>query len=497
MTALTMKILYGPPGTGKTFRAAREAAKCLEPARFIAAEADADPETAIRALHDSLVAEGRILWVTFHPSYSYEDFVEGYRPIVDDEGRLAYRVVDGPFKSLCLRAGSELDLQIGDQLVDGRGLHAGVVIDKDAGGWTIRTTPSRTDQVAPYFDKYVPRSVMEKVIRLGLRPQIFSVPGTGIRELAEFGIDPSDADVPPPVGDETATARDGTVIKRIISARTRMFSTVDLGNAAHYASVMRKLVELRTAGPIEGNTVALVIDEINRAEPSRVFGELLTLLEADKRRGMPEEKKIWLPYSKELFTVPKELSIIGTMNTVDRSLTALDFAMRRRFEFEYVAPDVTLLSNNYGGVDLQALLARVNSRIRVLLGSGYEFGHSYLMTSKLDNVVDARGWTSLADRNVRSIARVFRTAIMPTLAEYFHNDWGKIRAIAGEVKTPAGTITLFSPRISDPSFLGRLPDEYELNESQAMDLADWWDPENAAWDPETFTAFCTALAAGT
>ncbi|MED5598864.1 McrB family protein [Janthinobacterium sp. P210006] len=497
MAGPTMKILCGPPGTGKTFRAAREAVKALEPERFATAQLNGNPEEAVRALHDSLVAEGRILWVTFHPSYSYEDFVEGYRPIVDEEGRLAYRVIDGPFKSLCLRAGSETDLQIGDRLVDGRNLLAGSVIDKDAGGWTVRSTPARADQVAAYYDRYVPRSVIEKVISMGLRPQIFSIPGTGVRELSDFGIDPADPDLPAPVGAETATARDGTIIKRFVSARTRMFSTVDLGNSSHYGAVMRKLLELRAAGPRGGTSVVLVIDEINRAEPSRVFGELLTLLEVDKRQGMPEEKRIWLPYSKELFTVPRDVSVIGTMNTVDRSLTALDFAMRRRFEFEYVGPETSLVSQNYGGVDVKALLSRLNSRIRMLLGAGYEFGHSYLMSSKLDAIAQSRAWDTLPDAQLRSLARVLRTALIPTLAEYFHDDWKKIRAVAGEVRSNAELISLFSSMASDPAFVERLPEEYELAESQAPVYADWWEPDAGTWDADRFKRFCIALAAGT
>ncbi|MEX8193113.1 McrB family protein [Comamonas guangdongensis] len=492
-----MKILCGPPGTGKTYRAAREAAKVLEPERFAEALASASSEEAIRGLHDRLVAEGRILWVTFHSSYSYEDFIEGYRPIVDDEGRLAYRVVDGPFKSLCLRAGSETDLQIGEQLFDGRGQPAGVVIDKDAGGWTVRSTPARADQVAAYYDRYVPRSVIERIISMGLQPQIFSIPGNGIRDLADFGIDPADPDLPAPVGDETATSRDGLVIRRFISVRTRMFSTIDLGNSSHYGAVMRKLLQLRAPGVRSGTSVALVIDEINRAEPSRVFGELLTLLEADKRRGMPEEKRIWLPYSKELFTVPLGISIIGTMNTVDRSLTALDFAMRRRFEFEYIGPETSLLAHALGGIDIRALLGRLNSRIRMLLGAGHEFGHSYLMSAKLDAIAQSRGWMGMPDAEIRSLARVFRTALIPTLAEYFHDDWRKIRAIAGEVRSDAELISLFSSVEADPVFAERLPEEYELGESQAPIFADWWDPDGVNWDAHKFIRFCTALAAGT
>lgn len=495
--ASTMKILYGPPGTGKTWRAAREAAKAVEPARFAAAMVAGDPDAAVRQLHDSLVAEGRILWVTFHPSYSYEDFIEGYRPVVDEEGQLAYRVVDGPFKTLCLRARFENDLQIGDQLTYGAGRPAGVVVDKDAGGWVVRVTPNRADEVAAHIDKYVPRYVVEKILEAGFPPQIFSIPGRGNRELAEYGIDPADADVPAPEGDETATARDGSVIRKIVAARTRMFSSTDLANAAHYGSVVRRIAELRAAGPGAGTSVAMVIDEINRAEPSRVFGELLTLLEGDKRQGMPEEKKVWLPYSKSLFTVPVNVSVIGTMNTVDRSLTALDFAMRRRFEFEFVGPESNLVPQNYGDVDVGALLGRLNSRLRMMLGAGFELGHSYLMRGKLDAVAEARGWAALPDSQLRALARVLRTALLPTLAEYFHDDWRKVRAVAGEARSGAEVISLFGSVAVDPAFTSRLPEEYELTESQAPVVAGWWDPDGGTWDADKFRRFAVALAAGT
>lgn len=286
-----MKILYGPPGTGKTWRAAREAVRALEPELYSDALKEADPDSALRRLHDSLVADGRILWVTFHPSYSYEDFVEGYRPIVDDAGQLAYRVVDGPFKSLCLRARFETDLQIGEQLTDGAGRPAGIVVEKDAGGWVVRVTPNRSDEVASTIDRYVPRYVIDRVLAMDYPPQIFSIPGKSLLGLADYGIDPNDPDVPEPQGDETETTRVGSVVRKIVAARTGMFSSSDLSNSSHYGSVVRRLRELQATGPAAGSSVALVIDEINRAEPSRVFGELLTLLEADKREGMPEERK--------------------------------------------------------------------------------------------------------------------------------------------------------------------------------------------------------------
>jgi 5-methylcytosine-specific restriction protein B len=492
----TMKILYGPPGTGKTWQAAREAVRAIEPARYALAMQEANPAGALRTLHESLVSEGRILWVTFHPSYSYEDFVEGYRPVVDDAGQLAYRVVDGPFKSLCLRARFETDLQIGEQLLDGSGRPAGIVVEKDSGGWVVRVTPKRSDQVANSIDKYVPRFVVDRILAMGLPPQIFSIPGTGSYELAEYGIDPSDQDVPAPQEGDTPTTRNGSVIRKIVAARTGMFSSSDLSNSAHIGSVVRRLDVFRKDGPGAGSPVALVIDEINRAEPSRVFGELLTLLEVDKREGQPEAKQIWLPYSKKLFSVPANVSIIGTMNTVDRSLTALDFAMRRRFEFAHVPAQPELVPDGYGGVSPRALLRRINNRVSMLLGSGYEFGHAFLMREKLEAIRFSTSWAEEPDSHLRVLAHVMRANVLPTLAEYFHDDWSKIRAIAGESRDGADVISLFESPPQDPQFMSRLPDDYESFEAKSLVFSHWWDPSSVRWDGARFLRFIGALAAG-
>ncbi|EJZ59564.1 GTPase subunit of restriction endonuclease [Pseudomonas fluorescens R124] len=496
MSRPTMKILYGPPGTGKTWQAAREAVRAIEPARYALAMQEADSVEALRQLHEGLVAEGRILWVTFHPSYSYEDFVEGYRPVVDDSGHLAYRVVDGPFKSLCLRARFETDLQIGDQLTNGSGGAAGIVVGKDAGGWVVQVKTDRADKVAGSIDKYVPRFVVNRILAMRLPPQIFSIPGAGSYELADYGIDPSDLDVPEPQEGDTATTRGGSVIRKIVAARTGVFSSSDLSNSAHIGSVVRRLSKMQKEAPGAGSSVALVIDEINRAEPSRVFGELLTLLEEDKREGQPEAKQIWLPYSKKLFSVPANVSIIGTMNTVDRSLTALDFAMRRRFEFTHVPAQPELVPDNYGGVNTQALLQRINNRVAMLLGSGYEFGHAFLMQEKLEAISSSMQWATEPDSQLRVIAHVMRANILPTLAEYLHSDWSKIRAIAGESRHEAETISLFESPPLDPQFMTRLPDDYASFEAKSLTFSHWWDPSSSQWEGARFHRFVVALAAG-
>jgi len=497
MRVPAMKILYGPPGTGKTWRAAREAVKAVDPVGYQAALASREPDAALSKLHSGLISDGRILWVTFHPSYSYEDFVEGYRPTVDDQGQLAYRVVDGPFKSLCLRSRFERDLQIGERLSDASGRPAGIVVDKDSGGWIVRVTPNRSDEVAASIDKYVPRYVVDRILERGFPPQIFSIPGQSLLELTDYGIEPTDDDVPPPRDAETATKRQGSVIRKIIAARTGMFSSSDISNASHIGSVVRRMLELADEAPAESSQVAIVIDEINRADPSRVFGELLTLLESSKRQGMIDETRILLPYSKTLFSVPSGVSVIGTMNTVDKSLTNLDFAMRRRFEFELIAPDTELVSDNHGGIDVRSFLKRVNGRLSLLLGTGKEFGHSYLMTRTLVSVSDKNGWLADADGDARAIAHVIRANLLPTLSEYFHGDWGRIRATIAEAKTVDGrTLSLLDSIDADDKFLARLPDDYGDQRLQTYTAADWWDPRSVVWDANAFREFVNAVAAG-
>lgn len=180
---------------------------------------------------------------------------------------------------------------------------------------------------------------------------------------------------------------------------------------------------VKEANNDRANNYAIFIDEINRGNISNIFGELITLIEEDKRIDTDNYIPVKLPYSGEPFGVPPNLFIIGTMNTADRSVEALDTALRRRFSFIEMNPEPQKLSElkfKCEGIDLEKLLFSINGRIEKLLDKDYCIGHSYFM-----NIKDRKN-------PIDELRVIFQNKILPLLQEYFYGDWGKIMLVIGK-----------------------------------------------------------------
>ena len=428
----TNLILYGPPGTGKTYRTAWEAVRlCLGEQDAAELQGNGNRD-ALMAEYRRLVSEGRIEFVTFHQSMSYEEFVEGLRPSTGDDAiegpeepetstRFRLKPHDGVFKRISERASLNSSLldhpmqsekghdteDFGPSGADDTedetgGMHDGGTIDFET--LRLREAPEGQLYLVGELDEIQDRETsfrrVAQAVILALSKRFPT--GFGTNQLEEALDAASDQTGVRPTGGwkgwPTWLRKKGW-IHEITATST---SLVTKGN---------QISELETC-----NHYVLIIDEINRANISKVFGELITLLEPDKRMGMENEIRLVLPYSKKPFAVPANLHIIGTMNTADRSIALLDTALRRRFRFQELMPDPSVLSTNVDGINLRVLLTKINDRIEYLFDREHQIGHAYFTGCSTRSDVD----------------EVMRYKVIPLLAEYFYEDWSKVAAVLGE-----------------------------------------------------------------
>ena len=192
----------------------------------------------------------------------------------------------------------------------------------------------------------------------------------------------------------------------------------------------------------QSSNYVIIIDEINRGNISKILGELITLIEPDKRKGAKEELSVTLPYSKKYFSVPRNVNIIGTMNTADVSIAKLDVALRRRFDFIEMPPKPGLLTHDktlkgrpviVDSVNLKDMLTAINQRIELLYDREHTLGHSFFM--KLTN-----------DSSIEELAEIFKKNIIPLLQEYFFDDWARIHTVLDCLKCHSDQATHFVKR---------------------------------------------------
>ncbi|EOY0128125.1 McrB family protein [Campylobacter jejuni] len=398
------QILYGSPGTGKTYHTIDKALEIISKEEKIQIPSE-DDRINRKKIFDEYVKNGQIVFTTFHQSYGYEEFVEGIKPIIDNDENsqeVKYDVKDGIFKELCdkslknyilsMQNENEIDL---DKLIFEFANYINQDFLNKGNEFPLENKVSIKKILLNFKDEY----------------RSFSLGGS-IKSPQSLTID--------------IIKRDYLNFKnkKILSfkdIKPKYDSQSDYhGNAIYYFMFYNKLKEFENIQNEKFKikkeilkSYIIIIDEINRGNVSKIFGELITLIEPSKRIGEKEELKVTLPYSGEKFGVPKNVYIIGTMNTADRSITSLDTALRRRFEFIEMMPDVSKLSMDCEGINLQELLKAINTRIEYLLDREKTIGHAFFVSVE----------------NLEDLKKVFQNKIIPLLQEYFYNDYALINAV--------------------------------------------------------------------
>lgn len=430
------QILYGPPGTGKTYSTINKALSILEP--YTEEEINAEERDALKARFDDYVKNGQIVFSTFHQSMSYEDFIEGIKPLKpeDEDEFVKYDIEEGIFKGLCRQAIKEF-YQKGNNDETFERLNS----FENAWNDLLENIQNQIDNNGVFPLDTISGQAMDAFEisdrgNLYLRPQYdgakhYTVSHDRTQKL--FGAFPSleivsniDKEFRSVIGGSNSTAY-WSVLNYIITWLNENPTNQSVEQTTEISDTLVKFDNKIVKENIKSEVLnyVIIIDEINRGNVSQIFGELITLIEEDKRLGKEEALEVMLPYSKEKFGVPPNVFIIGTMNTADRSVEALDTALRRRFTFEEIPSMPTLIGTKgklkesngvVEGINLPEVLETINNRIEILSNRDHKIGHAYFM--KVTTVQELR--------------ETFKKNIIPLLQEYFYNDYEKIGWVIGE-----------------------------------------------------------------
>jgi 5-methylcytosine-specific restriction protein B len=407
-------ILYGPPGTGKTYTTIEKAINITNPGF----EYPSDPQSpegrkTVKAEYERLLKSGQIMFTTFHQSMSYEDFIEGIKPNTDgNENRVYYTIQPGVLKRISDTARKNYE----------NSQKSAEILKKEKSAEQVLS--DFAESISEEITQNGKYRLNDKVFIMEVEDDAFRYSGenwehhaAGIRMKFSDLIEFYKSDI-----HERKQIKDLSNISQLAKQ-----------HATYYKIVYDRMMEFEKSNKTvidnpqteKLKKYVLIIDEINRGNISQIFGELITLIEDDKRAGRSEALEVTLPYSKETFSVPSNLYIIGTMNTADRSVEALDTALRRRFSFVEMMPDYSTLDNlnDCAGINIIDMLENMNERISYLLDRDHQIGHSYFMP--LIGINDD-------ETKKETLQHIFKNKIIPLLQEYFYNDYGKIRLIVGD-----------------------------------------------------------------
>ncbi|GMK40553.1 hypothetical protein PCCS19_36090 [Paenibacillus sp. CCS19] len=456
-------ILYGPPGTGKTYNTVKYALAIIENKSFeqIEEEVKGAGYDHVFLRYKAYKEKGQIAFTTFHQSFGYEEFIEGIKPIIDDEntGEVKYALEPGVFKAFCDNASKfkvitnngDSELIAGNSMIwkislEGAGdnptkkacfrdscirigwdhLPEHIEYETECDSSTVRDmlidfqdTMSIGDVVLSLFNKSTIDAIgivtgdyiYDNDLKEYKRKRTVKWLATNIRE-----------DIYALNGNTFLTTRTLYKLNRInpsdlmkIIEKYQDTGSIDSELSSNNQSQTNISLER------EQNNYVFIIDEINRGNISKIFGELITLIESSKRLGKDEELTAILPYSKKKFGVPDNVYILGTMNTADRSIALLDTALRRRFKFIEMMPQCEVLDNVLvQDINVSKLLETINKRIEVLYDREHMIGHAYFIELKKDPSIDR-------------LASIFNNSIIPLLQEYFYEDYKKIQLVLGDL----------------------------------------------------------------
>ena len=383
------QIIYGPPGTGKTYQTVNYALSIIEkrPVNELIEEEKSKGRAGLLNRFQEYNDNGQIQFITFHQNYAYEDFIQGLRPVVKGgDGTLAFELNDGVFKLIADRALDNYKASVGSKL-------------------RLQGKPTFKRVFEDYFQKLNEGEV--ESVKIKMKKAAYSITEIGNKSIS------------------FRKQSGGTGHTLSISTLSEMYEreTYSLkskgGLSVYYMPLLgellnhaKKMNSMEYATE-ELNSFVIIIDEINRANISRVFGELITLIEDDKRYGQLNEMKATLP-SGEPFSVPSNLYIIGTMNTADKSIALIDIALRRRFEFIKLYPEIDLVEDSH-----KTLFKEINEQIVELKGPDFQIGHAYFMKKP--------------DQEFQ-LEAIMNKRVIPLLYEYFMNDGETVNSILTKAK---------------------------------------------------------------